>query len=273
MANYDRTKDSSEQVQFKKLLEEAVTKPGLISSAYSRFWRYSIGNQILALVQCEMRGIQPGPIATFPKWKELGRYVRKGEKAITLCMPITHKFVEKDIATGEQVERVWQTFTYKPHWFVISQTEGKDVQPEPIPTWNRQRAIKALGVEQIEFQMLDGNAQGYAVGQKFAINPVAALPMKTTFHELAHIVLGHTSESILDESVLIPRSLREAEAESVALLCLESLGMEGTEYCRGYIQNWLQGAEIPERSAQRIFAAADKILKAGIDRPVQGGAE
>ena len=106
MANYDRTKDSSEQVQFKKLLEEAVTKPGLISSAYSRFWRYSIGNQILALVQCEMRGIQPGPIATFPKWKELGRYVRKGEKAITLCMPITHKFVEKDIATGEQVERV-----------------------------------------------------------------------------------------------------------------------------------------------------------------------
>ncbi len=48
--------------------------------------------------------------------------------------------------------------------------------------------------------------------------------------------------------------------------------MDGAEYCRGYIQNWLAGAEIPERSAQRIFAAADKILKAGIERS-EGGAE
>ena len=71
----------------------------------------------------------------------------------------------------------------------------------------------------------------------------------------------------------LPRNLKEVEAESVALLCLESLGMHGAEYCRGYIQNWLSGATIPERSAQRIFAAADKILKAGIDRPAQGGAE
>ena len=29
----------------------------------------------------------------------------------------------------------------------------------------------------------------------------------------------------------------------------------------------------PERSAQRIFAAADRILKAGIERQSQGGAE
>jgi len=27
--------------------------------------------------------------------------------------------------------------------------------------------------------------------------------------------------------------------------CLESLGMDGAEYCRGYIQNWLHGATIP----------------------------
>jgi hypothetical protein len=85
------------------------------------------------------------------------------------------------------------------------------------------------------------------------------MPAKTAFHELAHIELGHTSEAIHD-SETTPRSLREVEAEAVALLCLESLGMDGAEYCRGYIQNWLQGATIPERSAQRIFVAADKIL-------------
>ena len=48
------------------------------------------------------------------------------------------------------------------------------------------------------------------------------------------------------------------------MLCLESLGLDGAEYCRGYIQSWLAGAEIPERSAQKIFHAADQILKAGI---------
>jgi hypothetical protein len=36
------------------------------------------------------------------------------------------------------------------------------------------------------------------------------------------------------------------------------------EESRGYIQNWLNGEEFPEKSSRRVFAAADKILKAGI---------
>ena len=53
------------------------------------------------------------------------------------------------------------------------------------------------------------------------------------------------------------------EAEAVALLCCESLGLEGAEFSRGYIQSWGQGQTFTERSAQRIFHAADRILKAG----------
>ena len=132
--------------------------------------------------------------------------------------------------------------------------------------------MQTLNVEEIPFEILNGNCQGYAKGREIAINPVAQMPAKTTFHELAHIELGHTSEAVHDSETL-PRSLREVEAESVALLCLESLGMDGAEYCRGYIQNWLAGSTIPERSAQRIFVAADKILKAGIERQDKGGAE
>jgi hypothetical protein len=49
----------------------------------------------------------------------------------------------------------------------------------------------------------------------------------------------------------------------VALLCCESLGLPGAEYARGYIQHWLIGDAIPEKSAQKIFRAADLILKAG----------
>ena len=136
-----------------------------------------------------------------------------------------------------------------------------------IPAWDRARAMSTLNIEEIPFEMMNGNCQGYAKGRQIAINPLAQMPAKTTFHELAHIELGHTSEAVHDSETL-PRSLKEVEAESVALLCLESLRMDGAEYCRGYIQNWLQGSSIPERSAQRIFAVADKILKAGIQ---QGG--
>src|SRR5713226_4627986 len=73
------------------LLVEAVNKPGLVMKAYSAFHQYSIGNQLLAMIQCQMRGLQPGPINTFPKWQALNRHVKRGERALTLCMPITCK--------------------------------------------------------------------------------------------------------------------------------------------------------------------------------------
>jgi len=235
------------------------------------FARHRTGWLVISIRNPEDGGSCRKPNGAAHKWKELGRYVRKGEKALVLCMPITRQRTEKDPATGEEIVHTWQSFVYKPNWFVISQTEGQEVQPEPIPTWNKERALAALGIEQVEFQALDGNVQGYARGRQIAINPVAQAPIKTLMHEAAHVVLEHTSEAVHDSEAL-PRSLREAEAESVALLCLESLGMDGAEYCRGYIQNWLAGAEIPERSAQRIFACADKLLKAGYDRSA-GGAE
>jgi antirestriction protein ArdC len=268
MAKVDPTKEPHDQIQFKQLLEEAVTKPGAMMRAYSLFWNYSLGNQILALMQADQRGIPLGPIASFNRWKELGRHVKRGEKAITLCMPVTCKRTFKEQGPdGAEIESevAFKRFVFRRNWFMLAQTDGAEYQPPSIPTWDRTRALRTLGVEEIPFEMLSGNVQGYATGRQIAINPLAQMPGKTTFHELAHIELGHTSEAIHDSEAL-PRSLKEVEAEAVALLCVESLGMDGAEYCRGYIQNWLAGAEIPERSAQRIFAVADKILKAGIER-------
>src|SRR5437899_73948 len=73
------------------LLTQAVTVPGTISEAYSRFYGYSLGNRIAAMFQCTARGIAPGPIATFPRWIELGHHVKRGEKALVLCQPVTVK--------------------------------------------------------------------------------------------------------------------------------------------------------------------------------------
>jgi N-terminal domain of anti-restriction factor ArdC len=86
------------------LLVEAVNKPGMIMEAYSAFHQYSIGNQILALVQCQLRGLEPGPINTFPGWQALGRTVKRGERALILCMPITRKVRDDQESNGEASE-------------------------------------------------------------------------------------------------------------------------------------------------------------------------
>jgi antirestriction protein ArdC len=257
---------------FADLLQKAVTEPGIISKAYSAFHGYSIGNQILALVQCVERGITPGPIATFVGWKAKGRYVRKGEKAIVLCMPVTCKRkVTEQRTNADETDDKQETFTrfvYRPNWFVLAQTEGPEMAAPPIPDWDQARALDNLGITEEPFSITDGNCQGYARQRTIAVSPVAELPHKTRFHELAHVVLGHTSEADagLTDSDITPRSLREVEAEAAALVCLEALGLAGAEHCRGYIQHWNQGRDaepIPERNAQRIFKAADQILKAG----------
>ncbi len=176
------------------LLVEAVNKPGLIMKAYSNFHAYSIGNQILALVQCQMRGLEPGPINTFPGWQALGRSVKRGERALILCMPITRKVRTEETDehnADENGERTFTSFMHKARWFVISQTSGDEFTPPRLPEWNAERALVALEIEQIPFTDTDGNCQGYATRKRqIAINPVAQLPAKTLFHEAAHVILA-----------------------------------------------------------------------------------
>ena len=59
------------------------------------------------------------------------------------------------------------------------------------------------------------------------------------------------------------REVKGVKAEAVPLLRCESMGMANSEYCRSYIQEWGKGQAITERSAQRIFRAADQILRSG----------
>jgi N-terminal domain of anti-restriction factor ArdC len=202
---------------------EAVSNPGFLHEAYSRFWNYSLTNQLLALIQCQVRGIEPGPLASFNKWKELGRRVKNGEKALTLCMPIQIKCREWDEKRQESglIEDFpkhvgYRTvFVYKRNWFVLSQTEGTPFMPEPLPAWNKEAALATVGIREEPFASTDGNCQGYATqARTIAISPIAVLPWKTLFHEVAHIVLGHIGAGGLSDGETPERSLREVEALS-----------------------------------------------------------
>jgi antirestriction protein ArdC len=258
-----------------QLLRDAVEKPGRMLEAYTAFHNYSFGNALLALQQCTRRNLQPGPLNTYRGWLERKRHVRKGESGITLCMPMPFKKAQANNGHDETAEaQTCYAFRFRAYWFVLAQTEGAENVVPPIPGFDIEIALRALQITRTPFDEMNGNIQGFATGRAIAINPLAALPQKTTFHEMAHIVLGHTAFEKLVDREQTARHIREVEAESVALICCESLGLEGAEYCRGYIQHWIKTeSEIPNQSAARIFAAASSILKAGtlVGWPVDSG--
>src|ERR1700730_17967747 len=130
-------KQTADIPKWSALLVEAVNKLGMIMKAYSAFHVYTLGNQLLALVQCQTRGLQPGPINTFPRWQELGRHVKRGERALTLCMPIKRKQREEE----SDDEKVFTMFVYKARWFVFSQTDGQELGPVKIPAWDAEQAL------------------------------------------------------------------------------------------------------------------------------------
>ena len=166
----------------------------------------------------------------------------------------------------ETAEKTTREMKWKELLFVLSQTEGAEYKVPDLPDWSKERALDGLGVAEVPFTMLNGNIQGYAREHTIALNPLAEHPHRTMMHELAHIVLGHTDETTTMDSGRTPRDVREVEAEATAMLVCESLGLAGSEESRAYIQNWQgehKGNEIPETSARKIFAAADRILKAG----------
>lgn len=272
-------KKSPSRPDWGALLEQAISQPGKLADYYRVFWNFSLGNRILAAIQLGKLGLPLSPIASFGKWKDLGRSVKQGAKALSLVMPVTISREVEELAQDGAVdvtEKRFRIFVMKPLWFSLEQTDGEAYRHEiSVPEWSKTAALAKLGITEERFEHLDGNCQGYARPdvRRLAVNPLAALPHKTRFHEMAHCLL-HSNEAQLADGVMVPKDIKEAEAEAVAYLCCASLGLKGLEESRGYIQSWLssesQRAEFARKNAARVFGAADRILKAGTNTQHRG---
>lgn len=257
-----------------KILVHALNNPGILSKCYSQFHTYSLMNTWSALWQMFFRNIEVGPIASFNAWKNKDRMVKKGEKAIELCMPITSLQNEKQETINEKGEKiitegkkVIKFFVWKKNWFALSQTEGKELSGHDFisPKWNPEQALKNLDIIQEPYNSINGNCQGYAKPGIISVSPVAAFPHKTRFHEIAHNVLGHCKKEdfFSSDTDYPPKNIREVEAECTTYILLDMLDLPGREESRGYIQNWLQDSTIDENTVKKIFSAAQKIFDAG----------
>ncbi|SCZ85007.1 ArdC-like ssDNA-binding domain-containing protein [Nitrosomonas mobilis] len=256
-----------EKVDWNLLLHDALSMPGKLSEAYFAMHNYSLSNRVLAIKQLVPRGLPISPIASFNRWKELGRKVKKGEKALSLIMPLTIWKRNEASDENDETDKIHKGFMLKKFWFSLYQTDGDPVPEIIIPEWDREMALSRLGIREEVFVGFDGNSMGYAVPREslIAINPLNRLPFKTSFHEIAHCLL-HSEESILVDYLLLEKAIYEVEAESVAYLCCASLGLPGLEESRGFIQYWMSNSapgSLSDKNIRRIFGAADRILSAG----------
>lgn len=259
------------------LLDEAVKQPGQLAAAHRFFHKYSLVNRWLASSQLRKLGLPLTPINTFGTkdkatgegktgWLALKRHVKAGEKAsISLIMPVpVKKTVEKADGTEEK-EVVFTKFLLRRAWFHMGQTEGDEfLVEERSDDWDLAAALDFLEVKEVEyaFNSVVDTRLGVAEGKTIAISPLETNPAYGRIRQLSHVVLGHTAAS-LGKGVPEDLVLQGIEAETTAYLVGATLGFSGLETSREELQAALAGKRIPDKSAQRAFAAADKILNAG----------
>lgn len=254
---YKRPADATPppEIEWQKALEVALTVPGSTGDVYSRFHSYSYLNGILLRMQGATE-----PCASYARWQGMGRQVRKGESGLFVNRPIMVKRREQDSDGNDQF---FQKFRMVKGAFQYSQTDGPDIPWPESPEWCADTAHSALKINVMPWSMLDGNVQGYSQGRSYALNPVAAFPHLTRLHEIAHIVLGHTSEPA---EYVMHRGLFEFEAEATAFLVANELGIlddRAASKSRAYVQGWLADQHPGDRAIRRVFKATNELLTAG----------
>ncbi|TYC48014.1 hypothetical protein ESZ50_10320 [Weissella muntiaci] len=225
----------------------------------AKFHKYSSRNNQLILMQKP----EASNVASFKKWKELGRSVQKGSKALYVYAPM--KVKKKDANNKPIVDKngeiQTETFFRLVPVFDVSQTQGKEL-PVPISeltndlggSQNFPEVYRSLsGVANVPIEMRDeskieAGAKGYYSPTENLIVIKAAMgqeqTIKTLIHEIVHSELHANSQARFGSN---DYSVQEFEAESVAYIVANHLGIDTAQYSFGYLASWTDnGAKLEE---------------------------
>lgn len=255
----------------------------------ARMPHYSINNQILIAMQTSGQATM---CQSFTGWKQVGRYVKAGEKGIKIFAPAPYtiqKEMDKLDAQGKPVldsdgEPVKETQEVTVNAFKvvntfdISQTDGKEIPTIGVDELSgdvdRFSALMAALTEvcpvPIAFEDIPGDAKGYysQIEKRIAIQEGMSevQTVKTVLHEMAHQKL-HAKEVVAKSDDKSRRS-KEVEAESVAFVVCQHYGIDTSDYSFGYVAGWSAGKETPElkTSLQTIRDAASQMISAIDDK-------
>lgn len=245
------------EIDWQRLLGEALTAPGNMGNTYDRFYNYSFLNKVLLMVQ----GVRE-PVATRKRWATMGRVVLENVVAKEIIIPI----LAKPKANEPEANVRLIGFTPVKCIYTLSDTAGGELPPIALPQWDVEAALRELRITQVPFDELNGNIQGFSHGREIAVSPLSPNRAKTLMHELGHVVLGHTMPKYHAEYAT-HQGIKEFQAEATAYLTMYELGQldeETASRSRAYVQHWLANEQPPVWSIRQVFSATDRILKAGL---------
>lgn len=227
--------------------------------AMSKLHKYSFRNLLLICPQCPNATY----VAGFNTWKKLGRWVKKGERGIVVIVPMRKKH-DEDESLEMKHERVEQDIRFRAGFvFDVSQTEGKplsefsQVQGEPgefLARLKNHIAASSIGLEYTrDLGTADGMSKGGAIMIKEGLSP--SMEFSTLVHELAHELM-HQGEN----RGMKDKKVRETEAEAVAYVVSEAVGLNTDAACSDYIQLYRGDVETLKESLDAVHVTATKIL-------------
>jgi len=233
-------------------------------AAMARFHSYSFGN-ILAIARQRPTASR---VAGFSTWKELGRFVRRGEKGIQILAPIVgHRRTRNDQEqqTDEKPRPVLIGFRAV-YVFDVSQTEGADlpefeqnITGDVREHWDR--LIEFLRRQNIALDYTENIAPalGVSYGGRIALLPgqSKAEEFVTLVHEVAHELLHKT-----DRRTKTTATVRETEAEAVAFIVGQGIGLEMGRASSDYIQMYAGNAALLAESLEVVQRTSAVILGA-----------
>jgi hypothetical protein len=267
-------KDNPTQVIIKQavdyLIQQLEAGKSEALSAYlgamARFHNYSFGN-ILAIARQRPTATR---VAGFGTWKEMSRFVKKGEKGIQILAPmIGYRRKKDDAEQGRDVSAKPQPMLIgfrAVYVFDVAQTEGEDLPEfEHNITGevgaHRDRLITFLAQQNIalEFSEKIAPALGVSYGGKIALLPGQsnAEEFTTLVHETAHELL-HKAE----RRTITTATVRETEAEAVAFIVGQSVGLDMGTASSDYIQMYAGNAALLAESLEVIQRTSAVILAA-----------
>ncbi len=231
----------------------------------ARFHRYSFGNIMLIMAQ----NPNATRVAGFRTWKKLGRYVIKGQKGIVIIAPMLLSKNDEGTSRHSDDEKILRFRAA--YVFDVSQTDG-DPLPEPTavggnPNGHTDRLKEFVQISSIkleyatdaETQVALGTAEGASFGGRILLREglSPAEEFATLTHELAHELL-HGKE----DRKTLPRTVRETEAEAVAFVVCQSIGLDASTAASDYIQLYAGDKKTLAGSLDRIQKTATAIIEA-----------
>ena len=233
--------------------------------ALARFHHYSFGNVMLIASQKP----DATQVAGFHTWKKLDRWVKKGEQGIAILAPMVGRR-RRDDTTKPAIENddgaVRQLYGFRVVYvFDLSQTEGAElpefaaINGEPGTGLRRLEGIVDTYGIRLEYDFPSCGALGVSRDGSIVVRP--DMPPAETFavlvHELSHEILHQQTGRKRNVS----RTVLETEAEAVAYVVCQAIGLETTTRSCDYIKLYRGSVATLSESLDLIQKTAASLIE------------